>query len=148
VTRRAPPQALSPKAKEVLAVLRDHRKVTMAILRPKKLKRPRMGVRKPERRIFQVHQAFVRRHSCSVPGCQGLPIEFAHATSRGAGGHDRTGFSCCTEHHVEQHTIGIETFQRKYNIDLQAIAAEFARLTPDKALRQAIELYRRSGSTE
>ncbi len=65
-----------------------------------------------------------------------MPIEFAHAVkTRGAGGHDSGGVSLCTSHHHEQHAIGIETFQRRHGIDLSAIAAEFARLSPDKALR-------------
>ena len=34
--------------------------------------------------------------------------------------------------------MGIESFQAKYKIDLFAIAAEFARTTTDKALRQAL----------
>jgi hypothetical protein len=106
------------------------------MIRPKRLKRPKMGVREPERRIFQVHRAFVRRHACSVPGCDRKPIEFAHVKTRGSGGHDKDGVSLCLEHHREQHSIGIETFQRRHGIDLWAVAAAFVRATPDKALRE------------
>ena len=104
----------------------------------KRYKREKMGVREPERRIFQVHRSYVRRHVCSVPGCQGHPIEFAHAKTRGSGGHDAQGVPLCLAHHHEQHSMGIESFQAKYKIDLFAIAAEFARTTTDKALRQAL----------
>ena len=97
-----------------------------------------MGVREQERRTYPVHQAYVRRHSCSVPGCTGKPIELAHAKTRGSGGHDATGAPLCAEHHTEQHTIGINTFQSKYGIDLYATAAYFARNTTDRALREAI----------
>ncbi|HUE14982.1 MAG TPA: hypothetical protein VMR25_12505 [Planctomycetaceae bacterium] len=110
----------------------------MAFLRPKKLKRAKMGVRPPERRIYQTHRAWVRRHSCSVPGCQDGPIEFAHAKSRGAGGHDAQGVPLCLKHHHEQHASGIETFQRKYKVDLFALAAHFAKTTTDRALIEAL----------
>lgn len=105
---------------------------------PRKAKRSKMGVREPERRVFPTHRAFVRRHRCCVPGCAGAPIEFAHAKTRGSGGHDAQGVSLCLAHHREQHTIGIETFQARYGIDLFAIAARFAATTTDKALREAL----------
>jgi hypothetical protein len=109
-----------------------------ALMLPGKRIRAKMGVREPERRVFQTHRQFVRRHGCCVPRCQRQPIEFAHAKSRGAGGHDAQGVSLCVDHHKEQHTVGIETFQQKYKINLFAIAAEFARTTTDRALREAM----------
>jgi hypothetical protein len=105
---------------------------------PKRYKREKMRVREPERRVYPTHRAHVRRHGCCVPGCSDGPIEFAHAKSRGAGGHDAQGVSLCRAHHHEQHSIGIETFQQKYKINLFAIAAEFARTTTDRALREAM----------
>lgn len=110
----------------------------MSIIRPRKLPRPKMGVREQERRTYPVHQAYVRRHSCSVPGCAQTPIEFDHVQTRGAGGHDGQGVAVCVQHHVERHAIGIETFQLKYGIDLYAIASYFAKNTTDRALREAM----------
>ena len=106
---------------------------------PSKRKRPRSGIERAPRRIYQTHRQFVRRHGCCVPNCQGLPIEFAHAKTRGSGGHDASGVSLCLVHHHEQHTLGIETFQAKYKVDLFALATEFARKTTDKALRLALQ---------
>ena len=98
-----------------------------------------MGVREPEQRVYQAHRRFVRSHACCVPGCLDGPIDFHHVTTRGAGGSDKDGVGLChLPHHMEIHTIGIETFQAKYGIDLFALAAEFARRTTDKALRDAM----------
>lgn len=107
---------------------------------PPRRKRPRSGIERAPRRVFPTHRNFVRKHSCCVPGCDGAPIEFAHVHSRGAGGHDASGVSLCLAHHREQHTIGIETFQAKYRIDLMKIASEFARATPDRAMREAMKM--------
>lgn len=106
---------------------------------PAKRKRPRSGIERAPRRVFPTHRAFVKRHDCCVPGCKQSPIDFAHAKSRGAGGHDCQGVSLCHEHHMEQHDCGIETFQTRYGIDLFAMAAEFARQTTDRALREALK---------
>lgn len=105
---------------------------------PSRRRRPKSGIERAPRRIYQTHRAFVRRHACCVSGCKEGPIEFAHAKSRGAGGHDVQGVSLCLKHHREQHQVGIATFQARYKIDLFAMAAEFARNTSDKALRAAM----------
>ncbi len=105
-------------------------------------KRVRSGIERAPQKIFQTHRQFVRRHACSVPGCSDGPIEFAHAKSRGAGGHDSQGVSLCLVHHREQHDIGIETFQKKYRIDLFTIALEFAQKSTDKAMIEAMKTQR------
>lgn len=102
---------------------------------PRKSKREKMGVREQLQRTFPTHQAFVRRHQCVVPGCQRGNIQFCHVKSRGAGGGDWYGVSMCLEHHEEQHH-GIQTFQKKYGIDLYDLAEEFVRRTTDKKLRE------------
>lgn len=106
---------------------------------PMRRKKQKMGVREPERRVFLTHRQYVRRHSCCVPGCEDGPIRFHHVKTRGAGGGDETGVSLCETHHVLIHTIGIETFQARFGIDLWALAAEFARKTTDKAMREAMK---------
>jgi hypothetical protein len=39
-------------------------------------------------------------------------------------------------HHAEYHRIGHDRFERKYQVDLRAIAAEFVRASPDREMRQ------------
>lgn len=84
------------------------------------------------------HRNFVRSHECVVPGCNRRPIEVAHVR-RGTGGgigvkpSDRWCVSLCggvEGHHPEQHRIGEESFERKYGLDLKALADEFARKSP------------------
>jgi hypothetical protein len=106
---------------------------------PPKRKRQRSGIERAERRVFMTHRAFVKRHSCCVPGCEEGPIEFAHVKSRGAGGGDWFGVSLCPRHHREQHSVGIDTFQAKHKIDLWAIAEQFVRATTDKALKEHLK---------
>lgn len=93
-----------------------------------------------ERRIVagrecRAHRAWVRRHSCSVPECQGGPIECAHVRSGTDGGiglkpSDRWTVSLCHSHHAEQHAIGEAAFQQRYQIDLVALSEAFARRSP------------------
>lgn len=81
------------------------------------------------------HCNFVRSHECSVPGCTLRPIEVMHVR-RGTGGglgvkpSDRWVISGCRDHHSEQHRIGEASFERKYGIDMKALAEEFAKNSP------------------
>ena len=54
--------------------------------------------------------------------------------------HDIFGVSLCRAHHDEQHRIGALTFSKKYKIDLWALAAEFARRSPDWQMRASLKL--------
>ena len=83
-----------------------------------KSKRRFANLRSPE------YQAWIRLQFCSVKGgCDGM-TECAHVKSRGAGGADRGNcVPLCRRHHREQHTLGIQTFQYLYHIDLAAVAA-------------------------
>lgn len=104
-------------------------------------------MREPKR-IWPRHRKFVRGHHCSVPLCQGHPIEFAHVRSAANAGtglksHDWFGVSLCAYHHDEQHKKGFETFLARYQIDLWKIAAEFARNSPDIAMKDEMPLDRR-----
>ena len=99
---------------------------------PGKLTRP-----KPtrERRSCPAHRAWVRRHRCSVPECDQLPIECAHVRRGTDGGQglkpsDRFCLSLCAPHHAEQHRIGEAAFERRYGIDLLALAELFAVRSP------------------
>jgi len=41
---------------------------------------------------------------------------------------------------IEQHRLGVDAFDRKYGTDLRALAAEFARRSPDVGMRAALKL--------
>jgi hypothetical protein len=56
--------------------------------------------------------------------------------------HDIFGVSLCRNHHVEQHSLGVGAFDRKYGTNLRALAAEFARRSPDSDMRAALKLVR------
>lgn len=112
---------------------------------PARLKRT-----KPSREalVWPRHRRFVRSHLCSVLGCANRPIEFAHyrtAANSGVGvkPHDRFGLSLCRAHHREQHVIGQPEFQRRYAIDMAALAEAFYARSPDKAMKESL-----SGSVE
>jgi hypothetical protein len=123
----------------------------MAVLKPRsvtisrKLARRRMLSRLPrriakpkreaEQRSSPAHRAWVRRHHCSVPNCERLPIECAHVRRGSDGGtglkpSDRFVISLCNAHHAEQHRIGEWAFEQKYGLDLLAISEAFARRSP------------------
>lgn len=92
---------------------------------------------KPKARVrSEAHRRWVRSHYCSVPGCQLMPIEVAHAnraSTRGIGQKSSDAFvlSLCREHHAESHR-GEKTFERKYGISMLAKAEEFYRASPHK----------------
>jgi len=82
------------------------------------------------------HRAWVRGHHCSVPDCHEMPIECAHvrrANNAGMGFKPSDGITLalCREHHSESHR-GEQTFERKYNIDLMAMAHEFYLKSPHR----------------
>ena len=54
--------------------------------------------------------------------------------------HDIFGISLCRTHHDEQHRIGADAFGDKYQIDLWALAAEFARKSPDVEMRASLRI--------
>jgi hypothetical protein len=112
---------------------------------PDRLKRPRMGVRVPVQRIWPRHRRWVKSRGCCVPDCRAVSVDFAHLRSATNAGkdqkpHDIFGISLCRGHHDEQHRIGADAFGQKYQIDLWALAAEFARRSPDWEMRASLRL--------
>jgi hypothetical protein len=86
----------------------------------------------------------VRGFNCVVPGCEAGPIEFAHVRSSQDGGtglkpSDAFGVSLCAEHHRLQHQIGEPAFERRFGVNLLALAAEFAAKSPDANMRAAMQ---------
>ena len=101
------------------------------------------GILRGPRRHWPRHEAFVRRHQCCVPGCEGDPIVFAHIRSAANAGtslkpHSAFGISLCDDHHREQHQIGQPAFERKYGIDMRALAAAFVKALPDQAMKESL----------
>lgn len=84
------------------------------------------------------HCNFVRDHDCCVPGCAGRPIEVMHVRTGTGGGmglkpSDRWTISGCQAHHAEQHRIGEASFERRYGVDMKALAREFVKRSPHRA---------------
>ena len=102
------------------------------------LRFPSQRLARPPRRQARScpgHRAWVRRHDCCVTGCKRSPIECAHVRLGTDGGcglkpSDRWAISLCWLHHREQHQIGEAKFERKYELDLTALATEFAKRSP------------------
>jgi hypothetical protein len=112
---------------------------------PDRLKRPALGVRVTVQKIWPRHRRWVRAHGCCVPDCRARSIDFAHLRSAANAGtgqrpHDIFGISLCRAHHEEQHRLGADAFGDKYKIDLWALAAEFARRSPDWQMRASLKL--------
>ena len=96
-----------------------------------------------------IHRKFVRRHECIVWGnphspCDTHhPVECAHirtAANSGIGVKpgDEWTVSLCRSHHSETHAHGDITFERKYGVNLAAMALEFAASSPDKEVKARV----------
>jgi hypothetical protein len=83
------------------------------------------------------HRAWVRSHYCCVPDCGSNNIDCAHvrrAANCGTGMKPSDAYcvSLCRDHHMESHA-GEQTFERKYGLDLMALAREFYLKSPHKS---------------
>ena len=112
---------------------------------PHRLRRPKLGVNDPTKKIWPRHRRWVRSHGCCVPDCSAVAVDFAHLRSAANAGvsqkpHDAFGVSLCRAHHIEQHSLGSVLFDRKYGIDLWMLAEEFARRSPDSAMRLSLAI--------
>ena len=112
---------------------------------PRRLKQPKLGIQVAPRKVWPRHRRWVRSHGCCVPGCDARRVDFAHLRSSANAGmsqkpHDVFGVSLCRTHHDKQHSLGVDAFDRKYGIDLWALAAEFARHSPDREMRVSLKL--------
>lgn len=100
---------------------------------------PRIGPvgQRTTKRSCEPHRRWVRKHRCSVRGCRQGPVECAHVRCGTDGGlglkpSDLWTISLCCFHHQEQHQIGERTFELKYDLNLRALASEFARRSPHR----------------
>lgn len=110
---------------------------------PPRRKRTRSGIERALKRVWLRHRRFVRSHACCVPGCAATETQFAHirtAANAGTGlkPHDSHGVPLCFNHHLEQHQVGQGSFEDRHGIDLDAIAAELLRRSPDFELRLSL----------
>ncbi len=98
----------------------------------------------------QAHLSFVRKHHCSMPGCQGMPIEAAHVRINSGAGmgekpHDHRAVSLCQFHHSQQHTIGEPAFWASYKAasgeTVEQLIEAFCKASPRALeIRQAKEM--------
>jgi len=110
---------------------------------PARRKAARSGIQRAPERMWPRHRKFFRSHGCCVPYCANSRIEIHHLRSAANAGtaikpHDQYIVSLCDEHHAEFHTIGVETIQARYGIDLWALAEEFTRSSPDVEMRASL----------
>ncbi len=97
----------------------------------------------------QAHANFVREHACC--GCGDTEcIEFAHLRKGSGAGlgqkpDDWLAISLCNGCHAEQHRIGEAQFDRRYRIDSQALAREFAKASPKAAEIARVQRERGNG---
>lgn len=113
---------------------------------PPRRKRVRSGIERAAKRVWMRHRKWVRSHACVVPGCQASDIQFCHIRSAATAGtglkpHDAFSFPGCFNHHQEQHQVGQGTFEDRYGIDLEAIARELVRRSPDYDMRASLARY-------
>jgi len=98
---------------------------------PRRRKSPRMGLRESSVIRCPGHLQWTRgnlcvvRHSAVSPDCY-VCVNQTHAhhvKTKGAGGGDEQVVAMCSIHHSEIHNIGVETFEKKYGINLADEAA-------------------------
>lgn len=78
------------------------------------------------RSVDAARRAFVRTFPCAPclasGATQRTKTQACHLKSRGAGGPDAGNlWPGCERHHIEQHTDGLATFQRRYRLNLARI---------------------------
>lgn len=72
---------------------------------------------KNKRETDKAYRKYIERQLCIVGfDCLGDAISH-HIETVGSGGSDYSCINLCMKHHNEVHTIGKDTFQKKYRID-------------------------------
>jgi len=108
---------------------------------PPKRQRPRSGIERGPQRVWLRHRRFVKSLCCCV--CNAPFVDFAHIRSAADSGTglkppDWRGVPLCRNHHREQHEAGQGTFEDRYHIDLDALAAQLVAKSPDAKMRLAM----------
>lgn len=73
--------------------------------------------------ILPEYRAWIRTLPCTVSGCPGRSVA-AHLPRVKRHGDEANMLPLCVAHHAEQHTIGVKSFGRKYDLDLAALAMQ------------------------
>lgn len=89
----------------------------------RKRNRARLAKRRSEQ--FGAHADAIRQLPCSVCGKRG-PSDPHHVRSRGAGGKADVLVPLCRRDHDLLHQIGRVSFEKRYNVDLEATARRLA----------------------
>ena len=92
-------------------------------------------------RAYGKHAEWIRTHPCAVKfsaGCWGR-TEAAHTESGGMGrkADARTLIALCHGHHMDLHTMGVETFQERFGKDLESLARWYWQRSPYNDEREA-----------
>lgn len=87
---------------------------------PIRPKNPKRAAKLRKKQFGGAYRDLIVSLGCCV--CGRSPSEPAHVKSRGAGGTAKDMVPLCSEHHREQHQIGIRSFERKHGIDLAELA--------------------------
>jgi len=109
---------------------------------PKRRQRERMGVREDPRIDCPGHRQWVRGMTCTVADADGAncdgKIQFAHVRAGTDGSlskkpSDCWGIPLCAHHHIPvQHQIGEPAFERRFGIDMKAIASKLWSISPHR----------------
>jgi hypothetical protein len=101
----------------------------------------------------QAHCNFVRGFACSVPGCDGRPIEVAHVRLGSGAGmaqkpDDWRAVSLCRRHHAMQHNEGEATFWlMTAALDAEKLISEFIKASPKRHEIQQVQRKREASLT-
>ena len=105
---------------------------------PKRIKRPRMGVRESGRIECPGHLRFVRGFECSCKSharfpCEGR-IEAHHQVTRGAGGGDEQAVPLCAFHHSLLDSPGWsqKRLAAECSVDFERVAAHLWKISPHR----------------
>lgn len=89
--------------------------------------------KKPVRELDEQYVRFVHEWPCAVSDCYPCyPVHAHHVKTRGAGGSDKTCIPLCPLHHQMVHTIGIKTFEKKFELNLEGLIEHYNALYNDK----------------
>lgn len=109
-------------------------------MRPKRMKPESLGAKQSRLRA-PAYLKWVRGCECAVTGCCNRPIEAAHVRKglppHEAGGvsmkpHDKWALPLCDSHHRIQHSVGEDTFQRQYRVNMKEAAKAHWREWPGR----------------
>jgi hypothetical protein len=84
-------------------------------------------------RIYSVRTLDEVIAMCELDPCEGTHAHHEPPIGRGQVGKDSDTCPLCVVHHDERHDIGIDTFERKYGIDLRGLPGRIARARQERA---------------